>query len=125
MTLLMMLLVFIGQTASAAVDPCQNKANSNNMSSHVMSHERDTMCPTEENINPSCMSEMTASGSASESLDCCEQDCTCPVGDLVSAILIPLHSGGLDIMPPKKFSLSSFLTVRKIPVSLYHPPIFA
>ncbi|MCF6196255.1 MAG: hypothetical protein L3J50_06075 [Emcibacter sp.] len=113
--ILLVLLVFVGQTASADVMSCQMDAE--------IAVAADNATPTEHpewNIDDMDSYSLQADMDGSE---CCLEDCGCPVGNLVSAILLnsPQHKWASPSF--QKNSARSFLVVSQSPSTLFRPPI--
>jgi len=113
---LLVLLVFIGQTASAEAMSCQMDTEISVAADNTTSTEHPE-CTIDDMDPYSLQADMNGS-------ECCLEDCGCPVGNLVSAIL--LNSPHHKWIPPsfRKNSPRPFLMVGDPPSSaLFRPPI--
>jgi len=109
------LLVIVGQTASADVMSCQMGAE--------ISVAADNTTPTK---HPECNIDDMDSYSLQADMDgsaCCMADCGCPVGNLVSAILLNSSPHNWASQSFQKNSARSFLVVSQSPSTLFRPPI--
>ncbi|NQZ07863.1 MAG: hypothetical protein HRT35_11940 [Algicola sp.] len=100
----LMLLVFVGQATASAVMPCEMDAQTS-IGSMMMDHD---------------MSDM-----ASGDMNCCDQDCSCPMGSCVSAVFINtpvLIEPELNSQKIVQYSTQGLIQTL---TSLYRPPILS
>jgi hypothetical protein len=116
LTVMLMLMVFIGQTAAATNDSCHmNTVNQNiHLSMDTTSH-----------IAQDTVSHIVKSGSVTQSnmSDCCTQDCNCPLGDCSSVLLLSSPHQNWEMIALQKKAGRLFLVTRQSTTTLYRPPI--
>ncbi|PHZ85774.1 hypothetical protein [Paremcibacter congregatus] len=124
LALLMMLLVFTGQTVSASALSCPMNSTHHNISAAKSNLNTDAPCMDNMNQDASCPVPVAIPAEHSDLSSCCDQDCVCPVGDLSSALLTTTPENDLDAPPLQQYRVRSFSIVRNFPKTLYRPPIF-
>ncbi len=102
----LMLLVFVGQASAFTVVPCEMNGQASMMSG--MSH------PIHD------MSDM-----ASSDMDCCDQECSCPMGSCVSAVLFNTPVLIEPELISQKIIQSPTRVLMQTLTSLYRPPILS
>ncbi|VAW00500.1 hypothetical protein MNBD_ALPHA01-844 [hydrothermal vent metagenome] len=122
LAIILMLLVSVGQTASAAEVSCNMDINQVTM---------------EQDMDVSCMKDMDMSSqnrpddAADDTTDCsnanmaeyCDLNCHCPSGDVTSAILLATPNGSWEMALLQKNTKSPYLIIMQFPTALYRPPI--
>jgi hypothetical protein len=114
--MLLVLLIFVGQVVSAPLSSCTKNSNDNSTHSMMMNIDLNS---------DSAAMDMQSSDSFMQ-MDCCGDDCQCPVAMCVSMAYI----SDSEIIKVQQFSeFISFLPLKTIQLSqsndsLYRPPIF-
>lgn len=112
----MVLMVFSGQATAASNDACQIMTLDQN--NHMMM-DKITPIPQEMANHISAMGAEFPSDAA----DCCPQDCTCPLGDCASIMLLSFPTHGGEMVALQKNSQRLFLITKQFPTTLFRPPI--
>ncbi|MDF1690238.1 MULTISPECIES: hypothetical protein [Cycloclasticus] len=117
--LILLLLVFVGQSMASAVMPYQKEMNNANNQSHhmTMDGEDDSTHLMHDMDNADLASEPNSSG-------CAESSCYCAMGGCSSAMLpTTVHDTAILLGSFQKNSQPPSLAISQIPTSLYRPPI--
>ncbi len=122
LAIILMLLVSVGQTATAAEVSC-NMDNSQT----TMEQDMDVSCMKDMDMTP----EVRSDDAANDTADCgnagmaeyCGFDCHCPSGDVTSAILLAAPDSGRDMTSLRKNTKNPYLIIMQFPTALYRPPI--
>jgi len=104
------LLTFVGQTIASTAVPCHQMSDMD-MSSQEMSMMNHSMASAEQSNAKMTM------------LDCCQQDCNCPMGISASATLSNTLTVNNLVFPSQKIEQYSNLSLSQSLTSLYRPPI--
>jgi len=101
----LLLLIFLGQTVSASVIPCQMDMTSHNMTQQI-----------DDSIDHS------AHNMPAEAANC-ELDCQCPMASCVSVLITSVDSSSPEQQPSMKFLMLTSQHITQRLTSLYRPPI--
>ena len=117
---LLTLLIFIGQV-TASVIPCQmdmqNQSNQSNQS-QMMDHSG-----MDHSIHSMVDPQNSADTTNSMNMDCCDNQSNCSMGGCLSMLAsFTFLSVNHPVTSQENFQASSF-AIKKIPSSLYRPPI--
>ena len=112
LVVVLVLLSFVGQTIASTAVPC-HKMNKMDMTQTMMMHHDAMDMATD--------SDDTAS---SVMLDCCQQDCNCPIGLSASANISSSLSVETFTISAQKIEQYANLLQSQSLTSLYRPPIF-
>ncbi len=111
LTVVVMLLVFVGQAMASSASPCLMDNNSQSDNPTMMNH---------------LGHDMGASEMASDSgdLDCCDQDCACLMSSCAPVALLSLAYNGTDsVVASQKTRQFLYLVKNQYSDSLFRPPI--
>jgi len=111
--ILLMLVAFIGQAVASTTMSCVHES----MDMPAMQHA--TMSETM--MNHADM--MTTNSEQSNKMDCCQEQCKCPMSGCVSFYLLVDTRFNSELIPEQKISLLSSIHQSQINSSLYRPPI--
>ena len=104
--MVLLLLAFVGQVVSAplfAISDCQMEKPSHSMPNHDM-----------------------ASMDMGADMDCCEDECDCPIQMCLSVIVYSNQDNGIQKPLASGYSFPLILfTISHHPSSIYHPPILS
>ena len=101
------LLAFVGQTVASTAAPCHQMKQMDMAANMVMMNHSMTNDSIDKTVK----------------LDCCQQDCSCPIGLSVSATsLVNLTLDSLTISTQKIEQYTNLLQSQSL-TSLYRPPI--
>ncbi|PCJ41610.1 MAG: hypothetical protein COA81_06870 [Alphaproteobacteria bacterium] len=112
---LLVLLVFVGQTATADAMSCQMDAEISVAINDTASTEHPE-CPSDDMGSYNLLADMDSSG-------CCLEDCGCPIGNLVSAILFSSPQNDWATLTFQENGARPFLVVSHPLSTLFRPPI--
>ena len=104
----LVLLAFVGQTVASTAVPCHDMKAMDMSQQMIMNHTMESTAMASENTAV---------------LDCCQQDCNCPIGLSVSATLTSLFFVEHLNISSQKIEQYTNLLLNKILTSLYRPPI--
>lgn len=118
-------MVFFGQAVASANAACPMGTET-----QTIEWNTDTECmgisavtSQKQPVNPLSNIKACTAQSTMTMSEYCSQDCNCPSGDLVSAILFTNPDNDWEIASLQKKSKSAFLPIRQFPNTLYRPPI--
>jgi len=104
----LVLLTFVGQAVASTAVPCHDMKSMDMSQTMMMNHSMDSADMASESIT---------------ALDCCQQDCNCPMGLSVSVTLTSLFFvNNLNISSQKIEQYTNLLLNQPL-TSLYRPPI--
>lgn len=112
-----MLLTFFGQAVASVTVSCSHEMT---MDMSTMSH--DNMADAISHTNMMLESDQQDS-SQDYLMDCCQEQCKCPMSGCVSLSLLLDIRYNADIIAEQKISLLSLVHQSQINASLYRPPI--
>lgn len=112
---LLVLLVFVGQTASADAMSCQMDTEISVAINDTASTEHPE-CPSNDMDSYNLLNDMNSS-------ECCVEDCGCPIGNLVSAILFSSPQNDWADLTFQGNGARPFLVVSHPLSTLFRPPI--
>ncbi len=132
LAIMLMLLISVGQTASAAEASCNMDINQ-----VTMEQDRDVSCMKDMDMASQDRSGQDRSGqdrsgtATNDTTDCgnssmaeyCNYNCHCPSGDVTSAILLATPDSGRDMAALRKNTKNPYLIIMQFPTALYRPPI--
>ena len=107
----LILLTFIGQAIASASVPCHDMNNMKMTNTQMIS------------MSHASMSDEMNSNDNMSSLDCCQQDCNCPVGISASITLSTSLSIDSLVISEQKIEHYPHLLLAQSLTSLYRPPI--
>ncbi len=109
-----LLLTFVGQAIAATTVPCHDMNTMDMSQSMMMNHVM---------ADDSMAHDMERNNENTAMLDCCQQECNCPVGLSVSAPLATLFVFNSLAISSQKIEQYSNLLLSQPLTSLYRPPI--
>jgi len=120
LTILLILLSFVGQSVVFAYTPCLKSSHDPSSEITVMDHSTHGM-----KISAELESDKDVATAKAASNDCCKADCDCSMAGCVSAAL-PAYFFHINEVPSSLpgSSMDQSMVVSQIPESLYRPPIF-
>jgi len=121
---MLMLVTFIGQAmASTAVSYSATSCVHGSMNAEMtmMSHDNVDNDTTDEVMNHSSM--MLSDINKESTMDCCQEQCQCPMNGCVSLSLLFNSYFNSEIIAEQKIPQSSSLHKSQVSASLYRPPI--
>lgn len=116
LTVMLLVLAFLGQAASATVVPCEQNPGLQTVypSMTTMTHSDSSANDDAGSLDIDRQSDMA---------DCCEPDGNCPSGGCITAMLPSIPGHNWEVAELQKDSPSQFLVLGQSPLSLYRPPI--
>jgi hypothetical protein len=112
---MLVLIAFFGQAMAGTTMSCEHMSTSSTMS--MMDHS--TMLDTD--VSHGEM--MSVNGEASSKMDCCQEQCKCPVSGCISlSVIVDTRINPPELSEQKILQLSS-LHQSQPNTSLYRPPI--
>ena len=110
--ILLMLVAFIGQAVASTTMSCVHES----MDMSTMQHA--TMSETMMNH-----ADMTTNSQQNNKMDCCQEQCKCPMSGCVSIYLLVDTRFNSEPIPEQKISQLSSIHQSQTNSSLYRPPI--
>ena len=112
-----MLLTFLGQAVASVTMSCSHEMA---MDMSTMSHDKMTDARSHTNM---MLSSEKPDSSQDYLMDCCQEQCKCPMSGCVSLSLLLDIRFNADIIAEQKISLLALVHQSQINTSLYRPPI--
>ena len=116
LVILLMLVAFIGQAMASTTMSCVHESKDVDMS--MMQHAN-----MSETITMNHADMMLANSDQSSKMDCCQEQCKCPMSGCISLSLLIDTRFNYGVIAEQKISQLSSLHQPQVNSSLYRPPI--